>query len=152
MRQFEALSNFKWKYILDWSNLRSFSRVLSELFTQNYCKYGSLSALLPLLLDIIIILKKLQIRVSKKRKFRFIIARFLCMHLVFWSWLKENYKSYYFKNYILKLIISISYLKWSDEMDSSAECHNTMLLLVIGLGSTMLSLALLFVGVLFYRW
>ncbi|XP_065941922.1 uncharacterized protein [Magallana gigas] len=39
-----------------------------------------------------------------------------------------------------------------DEMDSSAECHNTMLLLVIGSGSTMLSLALLFVGVMFYRW
>ncbi|XP_052691801.1 uncharacterized protein LOC128169752 [Crassostrea angulata] len=39
-----------------------------------------------------------------------------------------------------------------NEMDSSAECHNTMLLLVIGFGSTMLSLALLFVGVLFYRW
>ncbi|XP_052685324.1 uncharacterized protein LOC128165133 [Crassostrea angulata] len=32
------------------------------------------------------------------------------------------------------------------------DCHKTMLLLVIGSGSAMLSLALLFVGVMFYRW
>ncbi|XP_052710826.1 uncharacterized protein LOC128184911 [Crassostrea angulata] len=42
--------------------------------------------------------------------------------------------------------------RFVDEMDSSTECHNTMLLLVIGSGSAMLSLALLFVGVMIYRW
>lgn len=54
----------------------------------------------------------------------------------------------------MKLAIDTSVVNplFSDEMDSSAECHNTMLLLVIGSGSTMLSLALLFVGVMFYRW
>ncbi|XP_034321115.2 uncharacterized protein [Magallana gigas] len=39
-----------------------------------------------------------------------------------------------------------------NKTDSSTECHNTMLFLVIGSGSAMLSLALVFVGAMFYRW
>lgn len=85
------------------------------------------SQIYSLLMNIIII-EITQIRASKKRKFKFIIARFSCMNLVFWSWwLKRKRQILWFKkivfwNFIFLFNMWIDQMKWTVAQSVITQC------------------------------